>query len=133
MTLIECFTASHIDNIAACLRLQPEKLILAGSAADMEYPAECYVRLLRQRGQNTRVELCDMQGKGFDAVCSALDRLVREEAPCVIDLTGGEEPVILAAGAVLAGLNDLQRQNVRVEKWDRSRDMVLNCISGSST
>ena len=42
MTLIECFTESHIDNVAASLRLRPDKLILVGDAREMEIPVRRY-------------------------------------------------------------------------------------------
>jgi hypothetical protein len=32
MTLIECFTRSHVDNISACLRLQPDRMAMIGNA-----------------------------------------------------------------------------------------------------
>lgn len=128
MTLIECFTESHIDNIAACLRLQPDQMIMVGNAEGMGVPVDRYKKLLKQRGQNTNISLCDVRGKDFEEICGAIGKLVREAENCVIDLTGGDEPVIMAVGAVLAALDLDARQRLRVEKLDHDAGEVRDCI-----
>ena len=55
MILIKCFTPSHIDNIAACLRLQPEKMILVGDDREMAESVQCYRNLLKKRGLSTKI------------------------------------------------------------------------------
>ena len=125
MTLIECFTESHIENIAACLRLHPEKMILVGNQEDMVIPAQRYRQLLTQRGEKTEIVFCDVQGKDFPEICSALEALIREEETCVIDLTGGDEAVIMAVGAVL---NGEYGHTIRVEKLDHETGLVHDCI-----
>ncbi len=129
MTLIECFTQAHIDNIAACLRLQPEKMVMVGDADEMQIPVVRYRRLLQQRGQRTEVTMCDVRGKDFGDICAVLSKLVGETTDCVIDLTGGDEPVIMAVGAVLERLDSNKRKRVRVEKFDHDVDAVLDCVN----
>lgn len=129
MTLIECFTQSHIDNIAACLRLRPEKLVMVGNQDEMTEPIKRYRKLLDQRGLHTQIVMRNVRGKDLGDICAVLSRLVREEPECVIDLTGGDEPVIMAIGAVLAGLDIAARQQIRVEKFDYDTDAVLDCIN----
>lgn len=128
MTLIECFTESHIDNVAAGLRLRPEKVVLVGDAKEMAAPAERYRQLFQRRGQNTQVQLWDVGGMDLRQLRESLDTLVRQEEDCVIDLTGGDELVIMAFGAVLVQLEEAKRQTIRVEKYDRQADAVVNCI-----
>lgn len=127
MTLIECFTESHIDNITACLRLQPDKVVMLGDRKEMEAPVKRYQNLLKQRGWDTRIVMRDVEGRNFPELCAALGALVREEPDCVIDLTGGEEPVIMAVGAVLAGR---MGGKIRAERFDHGSGMVVDCISG---
>lgn len=131
MTLIECFTKSHIDNMGACLRLQPEKLIMVGPEETMTDPVKRYQKLLQRRGQAAKITMCDVQGKDFGGICHILYDLVRKEAPCVIDLTGGDEPVIMAVGAVLAELDEDMRHQIRVEKFDPSISTVVDCMDGN--
>ena len=132
MTLIECFTAAHVDNIAACLRLRPRKLILVGDGQQMAEPVVRYRALLRQRGIHTEVALCDVSGMALAQIYEALDKLVRQEAHCVIDLTGGEETVIMAVGAVLAGLDRPKRETIRVERFDHGTNTVIDCANHQS-
>lgn len=129
MTLMECFTDSHIDNIAACLRLHPDKLVMVGSAAEMRIPAARYQKLLHRRGLHTEITMCDVDGKDFADICAVLENLVRREPDTVIDLTGGEETVIMAVGAVMARLDSDARQRLRVEKFDHDTGAVLDCVN----
>ena len=131
MTLLEFFTESHIDNIAACLRLCPESMIIVGSIDQMRDPVKRYRELLKQRKQRTEITMCDMQGKDLAQIREVLARLVRSDDQVVIDLTGGDETVLLAAGAVLAGLDTSKRQSIRVEKFDHEHDVVLDCLNGN--
>lgn len=129
MTLIECFNEAHIDNIAACLRLKPDKMILVGNADEMRIPVERYRKLLHQRGQHTHISMCNVQGKNMTELYAALDQLIRQEDACTIDLTGGDEPIILALGAVLAGLDTTRRQKIHIEKYDMKTRRVRDCTS----
>ena len=133
MTLIEFFSDSHIDNIAACLRLQPDKLIMIGDGQQMEAPLERYRHLLRQRGWKTEILACDVQGKDLGDICAVLAGLVRKEDACVIDLTGGETTAIMAVGAVLTGLDESTRERIRVEKYDQDADVVMDCVRDNCT
>lgn len=116
MTLIECFSRIPVENIAACLLLQPEKLIFLGNEDQMRQPVQRYVEFFAQRGLSTKVVLCHVSMDDMEAITHALDRIIRSESECVIDITGGETPVIMAVGAVLAGLG--RKQQVKVQKFD---------------
>lgn len=131
MLLIECFTAAHVDNIAACLRLCPEKVVMVGDGEKMAGPVKAYRKLLEKRGMKTRLETRDVRGMDIREVCGIFEELIQGAGDCVIDLTGGDESVILAAGAALAGLNDRQRKHLRVEKFDHKRDAVVDCLRGN--
>ena len=131
MTLIECFTDSHMDNIAVCLGLRPEKLLLVGEKEAMRQPAEKYHDLLRQRGIATKIILSDVTGKDLSGIRSVFEKHLAEEAECILDLTGGDELVIMAAGAALAGLDSRQRKAIRVQKFDYSQGRILDCLHGN--
>lgn len=128
MTLIECFTQSHIDNITACLALRPQKLILIGPGEQMRKPAERYRKLLDQRGLRTKIVLSDVSGMDLARIRSVFANHIRQEPECVIDLTGGDELVIMAAGAALAQLD--KPQTVRVQRFDRAKGQAVDCIHG---
>lgn len=129
MMLIESFTNSHIDNILSCLRLRPDKMVMVGNADEMREPVKRYEKLLAERGLATRISECDVYGKDLREICNALYDLVRAEEDCVIDLTGGDELVMMAVGAMLAGMEASERQRIRVEKLDRHTGRVFDCMN----
>lgn len=132
MTVIECYTEAHIDNISASLRLKPEKMILVGDAQEMQQSEARYRKLLQNRGQKTTVSLCDTQGMDYSQICAAFYELVSQESDCVIDLTGGDEVVIMAVGAVVASLPPQRRKTLQVQKYDHEQGAVLDCLNHNS-
>lgn len=128
MTLIECFTESHIDNLGACLRLHPKKMVLVGEAGEMAEPARRYAKLLRCRGIGTEITLCDVQKMDIGQMYQALKAVITAEGDCVVDLTGGDEAVLMAVGAVYAQLPEAERSRIRIEKWDHATNSVRDCI-----
>lgn len=129
MTLIECFTQAHIDNVAACLRLQPEKLIFVGSGKDMKVPVERYKTLFSQRSPNTVVEQCKVDEKDCGELQAALTQLLLKADECVIDMTGGEAIVAMSVGLALAKLDEEKRKKVRVEWYDHKTGRIVDCIN----
>lgn len=128
MTLIECFANSHIDNIAACLRLQPDRMVMVGRIAEMSIPVKRYQKLLKQRGISTEIIMRDVQHMDLGEIYAVLKKEVFEAKDCVIDLTGGDECVIMAVGAVLAEMPDDKRQRVRIEKYDHKTNVIRDCV-----
>ncbi len=129
MTLVECFTDSHVDNIAASLRLRPDRMILVGDGREMEAPVGRYRKLLKQRGLSTEVSVCPVQKKDAQEICAVLSGLLKKDDSFVIDLTGGDETVIMAVGGALAMLDGKKRQQVRVEKYDYGMLTVVDCMA----
>ena len=126
MTLIKCFTTSHVDNISPCLRLEPEKVILVGDASVMADAIPRYRAFLQGRSLSAKISICDTRGQGFESLRSALcDLAVRETDP-VFDLTGGDEAAVMAVGAMVAQTN----RKIRVERYDRTLDCVIDCLTG---
>ncbi len=129
MTLIECFTQAHIDNVAACLRLKPEKLIFVGNARDMKVPVERYKKLFGRRSPDTVVEQCKVDEKDCGELQAALTQLLLRADECVIDMTGGEAIVPMSVGLALANLSEEKRKNVRVEWYDHKTEKIVDCIN----
>lgn len=128
MILIECFTQAHIDNIAACLRLRPQKVIFVGNTQEMADPVTRYKELFYRRGMDTKVEQCEVDKRDFGDLRAAIFRLISAAEECVIDMTGGEPSVALAIGAALADLREEKRKKVRVERFDHQTDAVVDYI-----
>lgn len=128
MILIECFSSSHIDNINACLRLHPQEMILIGDTDAMCDPIARYEALLQQRNQATKITPYDIRRKDLPDLCVALHQLLQADDSYTIDLTGGDELVIMAVGAVLSRLDHAKRSTIRIEKYDHKEDVVRDCV-----
>lgn len=128
MTLIECFTKAHIDNLAACLSLRPEKMILLGDSAETAPHIKRYRQILKERRQNTVIVPCHVDETDLRAIGQTVHGLLTGLDDCVIDLTGGDELVIMAVGAVIAALSREEREKIRVQKMDPGDCLVHDCV-----
>lgn len=115
MTLIECFDRTVLENIAGTLYLRPDKLIIVGDAEIISPFQPRLSQLLEKRKINTEIAICDTAGMNIHQIARALETFVTAEDRYIIDLTGGEEPVIMAIGAMLARLEDTK--NISVQKF----------------
>lgn len=118
MTLIECFDAFAPQNIAGCLYLQPEKLVLVGDKAHIEPFSERCRAFLADRGIRTRVECCPVPMDRTDRIVAALEHLFRQEPECRVDIAGGDERIVMAVGMALMGLEEKRRQRVVLQQFD---------------
>lgn len=127
MTLIEFFDESALENFAACLLLPVDKMILLGDSPSMEAAAERYRALLKNRNRQVCIEIRKTGGKSLGKLTAQLRGIVLSEPKCVIDLNGGDEMVIMAAGAMLAGLDERQRKKVSVQSIDPKTGTIRDC------
>ncbi len=136
MTLIQCFCPSLLDNLAGCLRLQPQKLVLLGDPAQMQAPARQYRAIANAHGIPMTVELRAIQDKNIIGLARLLADILCREQDCIIDLTGCDELVALAVGAVMVGLED--NRHISVQRYDWKQDLDIDCdgdghvVSGQS-
>lgn len=129
MTLIECFTQAHVDNISACLRLKPEKVVFVGNAKAMEDPVNRYKALFGRRCPKTVVDTCEVDDKDCAELQATLRNLLLQAEECVIDMTGGEAIVAMAVGLALGELSEEKRKTVRVEWYDHATGMIVDCVN----
>ncbi len=128
MVLLQCYTASHIENISICLRLKPQKLVMAGEKRIVEDTLTGYREVLSKRLPHTEVEPLDVTGKDFGELCDLFRSFFAPEETYVVDLSGGEAPVVMAMGAALAALSPGKRSTVSVLKFDEKLEKLLDCI-----
>lgn len=118
MTLIECFDACATENIAACLYLRPQKMVLFGDQAKMRSDLSLYREVLAQRGICCDLEYHYVDVNDVDAMVRAFIALLSQNEEFVIDIAGGDEQMFLAAGAALASLPAEKRAQVTLQQLD---------------
>lgn len=124
MTLIECFDAFAPQNIASCLYLHPEELIFLGEQAQIEPYLPRYRALLAQRNIPTRISCCHVPANQIEILVQKLEALLRQDEKFVIDITGGDERILLAVGAVLASLEEEKQKKITVQYFDPASGMA---------
>ncbi len=125
MTLIECFDRTVLENIAGTLYLRPDNLIIVGEADKVSPFLPRLSELLEKRNIKTDISLCDITGMTIHQIARALEKLIDPKEQYVIDLTGGEEPVILAVGAMLG--KSEEARNISVQKFRFLLPEATNC------
>lgn len=123
MTLIESFDSSPLQNIAECLALVPEKLILVGSKAQLDAGAQRYKDILQSHKLKTVLIPKPIESQSLDGIREEFEQLIRQNSPCAIDLFGGNELHLVAAGAAYYALKD--RFDVALQKLDMHRGEIL--------
>ena len=133
MTLVEFFTDNHIQNMAACLQLEPEKMILIGDIAKIRRSPEQYKKVLQKRGIRTQIQVKDIRKKDFWEITYVLQQIFCADETFVVDLTGGDELAIMAMGALLSSLDSQQRSNIQIHKFDENMERVSDCLDDNRT
>lgn len=109
--------------------IQPDRMVMVGNAADMRDSIKRYKKLLKQRSIATEITICDVQRMDLDDITAVIKKIVFDAKDCVIDLTGGEPCIIMAVGAVWAGLPMDIRQRIRVVNFDHKVGIVRDCVN----
>ena len=99
MTLIEIFDHSPLQNISGVFRFSVDKVYLAGSNAKKMSAVEGVFRKVWQRhGKNVEIQLVSIPT--YDMMCAAdkLCEIIRAEKEVLIDVSGGSDYLLAAAG-----------------------------------
>ena len=131
MVYIEFFSENAVENICSSLLNPPETLCLLGDereAERMKIHAERYRKLFASRGTPvTVVTRTAEKGSLFSLVRELTQIADREEnGGCVIDLTGGDDLCLTAAGIVYGRLGSNPKQ-VQLQRVDIDKCEILNC------
>nr|MBQ4318804.1 DUF1887 family protein [Clostridia bacterium] len=106
-TIIEIYDESPIANLSAAAVLKPERVIFIGGRR-MSRPSvkSTITRFFSSIGLDTELLFFSMDISDFDSVLKRLHRIINKYPDCAIDLFGGRETIIAAAG-MLSGEHDI--------------------------
>lgn len=118
-TIIELFDESPILNVLASAVFKPEKVIFFG--ADLEHEVESrndYARFFKHRGEDIKMEYASTDIENIDCVESTLSEIISANPDCVVDVTGGSDIALLAAGMAAVKLDiPLIAYNSKTKKY----------------
>ncbi|MBE6688738.1 MAG: DUF1887 family protein [Ruminococcaceae bacterium] len=106
MTLIEIFETCQLDNIATGLRLGADKIIFLGFKKVMsEKRRNSLENFIKLKGLDIQLEYQPVSASDYGYTFSILQDIVSKNPECCLDITGGEEILLAAMGAVSAQNN----------------------------
>lgn len=101
MTLIEFFEKSVVENICTSIAHAPDRVILIGYQKNLiQKHAERYKSFFHRKGFNIDFSCRTVDKNNVAAIVTVLENIINEYPDCIIDVTGGEDLYIFAAGIV---------------------------------
>lgn len=106
MTIVEFFDSEMLENIIGTLMFRPKKVILFGSDIDkMNAFKKRMARILSKNKIPCEIIVRSVTTDDYFSVFNMLNEFACENPDCIFDLTGGEELILTAMGAVSAKNN----------------------------
>ncbi|MBR6953771.1 MAG: DUF1887 family protein [Clostridia bacterium] len=101
-TLIELYDDSPIENVLATEMFRPEEtvLICPPEAAGSKHLREGLTRYFRRREVPVKLTFVPVSLLDAGKIAQALTRVLGEKADCALDISGGTDATLFAAGAV---------------------------------
>ena len=106
MTIVEFFDREMLENIIGTLMFQPERVVLFGR--DLKKLAafqKNMAQVLATKNIHTKILIESVNTTEYASVVKKLNGFIDAYPDCVFDLTGGEELILVAMGAVAAKRN----------------------------
>lgn len=125
MTLIELFEQDSVEDVCSSIAFSPERVILVGSrAAKLQQRTELYRKLLGARGMSAEISWKLVGRNNLGRICQIISDIVGEYGDCEIDLTGGEDLCLTAAGVLFSRLG---REKLQLHRYNIDNNKVYDC------
>lgn len=125
MTVIELYDRVPVHNILSCLSLSPESIIFLGEGHTVERTIGFYESFARRLGFRTTFAFQSVNKNDLDDNVNVLCEIVDREGTCMIDLTGGDELALVAAGIVYAKYR--QTNKVQLHRINVGNGILRDC------
>lgn len=125
MTIIEFFDReSAVKNIVGSLLYSPERVVFIGSDSKrMKKSVENYKAVLEGRGINVDFECRTVNRNNLGAITETIESIVAQSGECGIDLSGGDEFFLVAAGRIL----EKYKEKIRIHRLSIRNNSMIDC------
>ena len=131
MIYIEFFDTASIVNICACLTDIPEKVVLiGGDIKPMERYKAYYQRVFRDRGYEIEFEPRKVNRNSIDDIVRVLSEVVTSHSDIAVDLTGGDDLMLVAMGIVKERFKD---KNIQLHRFNPRTNSISDCDGDGCT
>lgn len=127
MTYVELFDKTHTANVCAMLTNPPDRVIIIGEKyKNLEKHADRYREVIHARGAETEIIPMSVNKNNISAITELLCSLVEKYGDVHLDLTGGEDLFLCAAGIVY---ERYKREGVHVNmhRFNIRSNRVIDC------
>lgn len=125
MTIVESFEKAPIENMISVLAAKPEKVIFLGDAVQMRDEVQKYREILDRKGIQTEIILKGIQKNNLKNILTVLDSLVEDEEELILDVTGGEDLVLLSFGIIYERYKE--KKKVKMQRFNVNTGKVIDC------
>ena len=103
MTLIEIFDRTPVENIITSLALKPDRVIFIGPQSRRARRAlPAYEKILAGRGLHPELSVRGAIRNDIGSIVETLLDLIKDDGEsCTVDISGGDESVLVAVGMML--------------------------------
>lgn len=125
MTVIEFFERdSAVENIVSAMLCKPEKVVFIGSSSKrMRKSIEAYRGVLAGRNIDVEFDTKGVSRNNLNSILVALEEVISENDDCVIDLSGGDDLYLVAAGRVYERYPD----KIKLHRFNISSGTLTDC------
>ena len=126
MTYIELFDRTAVENLAAFLAMEPERVLFVGSKLPvLEANMKIYETVAREHDLKTEfLKPKTVSESNLQAALRVIQEIVDRYEDCVFDLTGGEEILCLALGMIC---QRNPKKKIGIYKFHLNNNMVEQC------
>jgi len=124
MTVIEFFDKDAIENIVSSLLCNPDKVIFIGDKFKaMQRAIEKYNLIVNKRGKSIEFSAISITRNNLQSIVGVLSELVQDSEEIVLDLTGGEDLYLVAAGIV----HNCYPEKVKLHRFNINNGKFYDC------
>ena len=128
MTVIEFFDRTPVENIISCLSMRPNKVILAGGSSDMSEHGRILKRVAAAHGLDIEISCVPVDRNNLTNAVSCLCGIIESEpGDFSIDLTGGEDLLLVAAGIVAERYAKNGGRHIELHHYNVRTGAVQDC------
>lgn len=124
MTVVEFFDKDSIENIVSTLLCYPDKVVFVGdNTKAMKKAIKKYQNIVESRGRNVEFIPISVTRNDLEDIINKLNKIIEDYGEIEIDLTGGEDLYLVAAGVVFNANPD----KVKLHRYNINKGVLYDC------